>query len=44
MKKQKRNGVSKEYLFCLSDVSLERYDTSKFEKNKHEKTRKELRF
>ena len=33
MKKRERNGVSKEYLFCLSDVSLQRYETSKFEKN-----------
>ncbi len=33
MKKQERNGVSKEYLFFRSDVSLQRYETSKFEKN-----------
>ncbi len=30
MKKRERNGVS---FFCLLDVSLQRYDTSKFEKN-----------
>jgi hypothetical protein len=28
MKKRERNGVSKEYLFCLSDVSLQRYDSA----------------
>jgi hypothetical protein len=33
MKKRERNGVFKEYLFFLSDDSLQRYDTSKFEKN-----------
>jgi hypothetical protein len=34
MKEQERNDISTTYfLFCLSDVSLQRYDTSKFEKN-----------
>ena len=28
MKKRERNGVSKKYLFCLSDVSLQRYDSA----------------
>ncbi len=33
MKKQKLNGNSMAYLFCLWDVFLQRYNTSKFEKN-----------
>ena len=33
MKKPERKGVSRKYLFYLWNVSLQRYDTSKFEKN-----------
>jgi hypothetical protein len=30
MKKRECNGISNTYLFCLSDVSLQRYDSVNF--------------
>ncbi len=39
MKKQEKKGNFKGYLFCRSDVSLQRYETSKIKKTRFSQNR-----